>query len=377
MLLDYVTLLAAVGISAACLSLVLFIGWLMGPKDTFVLNSALGGAVCGLGLLAYGFYVAAPYVPIAVAAFAVILTGLSILVGAGHRFRTGQSSRRLVIVTAVTANLLALPGLIMGYNGIGFVPVNLAAATLLFLVAAQYWPVRHMAPAAIRGLCALYGIIGASFALCAIMLVIDGRLTLEGAPSGWAEDLSLLVMVACVPGIGAITLTLNQSRLAAKLHRAAMTDSLTGLMNRRALFDACSAVPFAAGRAVIVFDIDHFKSINDTHGHAFGDAVITLFADAIKRHAPKDALIARHGGEEFALVLPAGSANDAFKLAEEVCATFARDASNLGVPGFTSSASAGIARGARRGMTFEQALNEADKALYIAKRGGRNRVISA
>ncbi|WGD32291.1 GGDEF domain-containing protein [Ancylobacter sp. WKF20] len=355
----------------------IFIGWLMGPKDSFLLSCAVGGALCGLGLLLYGFYVVAPHAPIAVLAFAAIMTGLSTLVGAGYRFRTGRSPRRLIVLTAVVSNLVALPALLLGYTGLGLVPINFTAAALLFLIAGQYWGARPYAPAAVRGLCLLYATIGASFVLCGIMLGLDGRPMLDGAPTGWAEDLSLLVMVACVPGIGAVTLTLNQSRLAGELHRAAMTDPLTGLMNRRALFDAGSASPVAAETAVIVFDIDSFKTINDTHGHAFGDRVINLFAASITRHAPTGALVARLGGEEFALVVAATSADQALRLAETICQTFAQNAAGLGVAGFRSTASAGFAFGVAHGTTFEQVLNEADKALYAAKRGGRNRVMSA
>ncbi|WAC26910.1 sensor domain-containing diguanylate cyclase [Ancylobacter sp. SL191] len=377
MLLDYVTLLAAVGISAACLSGMIFISWLMNPKDSFLLTCAAGGALCGAGLLLYGFYVVSPHELIAVPAFGTVMTGLAVLVGAGYRFRTHRSPRRLVIITAVLANLVALPALMAGYTGLGFVPVNFTAAALLFFIAWQYAGARSHAPTAISGLCALYAITGASFALCGLMVAIDGRPTLAAAPNGWAEDLSLLVMIACVPGIGAVTLTLNQTRLASELHRAAMTDSLTGLMNRRALFDALSAAPVAQETAVIVFDIDRFKSINDTHGHAVGDRVIETFAQAMMRDAPTGALMARLGGEEFALVTFAASADEALRLAEQICHAFTRRAAGLGMAGFRSTASAGFAFGVAHGATFEQVLSEADKALYAAKRGGRNRVMSA
>lgn len=377
MLLDYVTLLAAMGISTACLSGMIFISWLMNPKDSFLIHCAAGGALCGVGLLLYGFYVVSPHRSIAVLAFGTVMTGLAILVGAAYRFRTHRSPRRLVIITAILANIVALPALMAGYTGLGFVPINLTAAALLFFIAWQYAGARRHAPAAIAGLCSLYTITGLSFALCGILLAIDGRPTLPGAPTGWAEDLSLLVMIAAVPGVGGLTLTLNQTRLARELHRAAMTDSLTGLMNRRALFDALSIAPVAAETAVIVFDIDRFKSINDTYGHAIGDRVIETFAQAMTRDAPTGALIARLGGEEFALVTFASSADEALRLAEHICQTFTRRTSGLGVAGFRSTASAGFAFGVAHGTTFEQVLNEADKALYAAKRGGRNRVMPA
>lgn len=377
MLLDYITLIAAVGISAACLSVMIFAAWLTAPKDSFLLTCAVGGALCGFGLLLYGFYVANPRPFVGVTAFGAILCGLSALVGAGYQFRTERSPRWLIIGVALNANFFALPLLAIGYSGIGFVPVNLTVALLLFTVAGQYWGARAKAPVAVAGLCVLYSLMGLSFALCAAVLIEDGRLVIEGAPRSWAEDLSLLVLVACVPGIGAVTLALNQARLARTHREAAMTDPLTGLLNRRALFDAFGDRALPERTAVLVFDIDRFKSINDHHGHSVGDRVIMAFACALEDGSRGLALAARLGGEEFALVMPSVTAESALRLAEEVRDKFCRSVELLDVEGLNCSASAGIAFGVTHGTSFESVLNEADRALYAAKNSGRDRVLSA
>jgi len=378
MLLDYVTLLTAVGISAACLSVMIFAAWLMAPKDSFLLTCAIGGGLCGCGLLLYGFYVVAPRLVIGVAAFAVIFCGLSLLVGAGYQFRTDRSPRRLVAVTALAANAIGLPLLAIGYTGYGFVPVNLTGAVLLLCVVGQYWRARRQAPMAAISLCVLYALIAVSFALCAFALLQNGQAVLPGAPHGWAEDLSLLVMIALVPAIGAITLALSQARLARKHRLDAMTDPLTGLLNRRALFDLYGQRPLPGDTAVIVFDLDRFKSINDQHGHAVGDRIIALFAMAMEANVAPGAVTARLGGEEFALVVPATTADGALRAAEAVREAFRGLVAQLGLEQLSgASASAGIAFGVTHGATFEDVLNTADKALYAAKNTGRNRVAPA
>lgn len=375
MLLDYVTLLTAVGISAACLSIMIFVGWLMAPKDGYLLGCSAGGAISGLGLLVYGFYVANPVPLIAVVAFGVVLAGLSLLVGAGYRFRTDRSPHRMVLLLTLASWAIALPGLAVGYTGLGFVPVNLVVSALLLATAHQYWIARHQAPTAIASLCGLYSAIAGSFLACAFDLLKNGQPVLDTAPQGWAENLSLLVMIACIPGIGAVTLALNQARIARRHQLEAMTDSLTGLLNRRALFEATSGLAMAEGTAVIVFDLDRFKAINDRHGHAAGDRAIIAFGRAMTRHAPPPAIAARLGGEEFAVVLPVTTADGALRLADTIRHRFRESIREFDIEGLEGSVSAGIAFA--HGSSFEQVLNEADTALYAAKNAGRNRVVMA
>jgi diguanylate cyclase (GGDEF)-like protein len=104
-------------------------------------------------------------------------------------------------------------------------------------------------------------------------------------------------------GIGALSLALNQGRLARHHRRDALTDPLTGLLNRRALFDMHGNVPVGAFTAVVVFDLDNFKAINDEFGHAAGDEVLRVFAAELAGNLRQTDVAARMGGEEFALVL--------------------------------------------------------------------------
>jgi diguanylate cyclase (GGDEF)-like protein len=149
---------------------------------------------------------------------------------------------------------------------------------------------------------------------------------------------------------------------------------LTGLLNRRALFDLYGQRSFGPLMAVIVFDIDRFKSVNDQHGHATGDLVLKLFAQELSTGLRAYDTVARLGGEEFALVLDNALPGRAEQIAERVRAAFAaREVTVDGKP-FACTVSAGIALGTAEGVGFDSVLSAADKALYAAKRNGRNRV---
>ena len=162
-----------------------------------------------------------------------------------------------------------------------------------------------------------------------------------------------------------------------------LVDSLTGLANRRAFdqrLSACLAAadadPGAAGPTLVMADIDHFKRINDTYGHGFGDQVLCAIAQVLRGTAGEGALAARTGGEEFSLLLPATGAIDAAALAENVRATVA--ASRVRRKGADQvlervTISLGVSQ-YRRGEAAEAFIERADQALYQSKAGGRDRV---
>ena len=192
----------------------------------------------------------------------------------------------------------------------------------------------------------------------------------EPALSLYAATYALLPLV-----IGALVLNLANARLGQRLRVQAGTDELTGLLSRRALHegvDAWHAEVLAQGRlaALLLIDVDHFKRINDTHGHERGDDVLRALARLMPRQLRAGTRLARYGGEEFLALLDAASLDEAVQAAERLRASIA--AAPLGEVPVTISI--GVAAWPTD-VAFARALARADVALYEAKRAGRDRVV--
>ncbi|MDE2368338.1 MAG: GGDEF domain-containing protein [Burkholderiales bacterium] len=184
-----------------------------------------------------------------------------------------------------------------------------------------------------------------------------------------------------------IRLQLENAALAGQLEvalqgmeRQATTDPLTGRMNRRAL-DTLLARYIQEGRergarfALLMLDVDHFKRINDEHGHPVGDQALCRIADRIGTQLRSGDSCARYGGEEFVIVLPRVDAEAASDIAERIRAEVA-SAPLATRPPLAVTVSIGVAE-YRAPMTAASLLARADRAVYAAKRGGRNRVVLA
>jgi diguanylate cyclase (GGDEF)-like protein len=175
-------------------------------------------------------------------------------------------------------------------------------------------------------------------------------------------------------------------RAQAELQRLAHTDALTGLQNLRAWADANTLererhARWGGGHAVLALDLDHFKKVNDSHGHAAGDAVLKAVGGLLAQTFRKLDTVARIGGEEFGVLLPHTSLADAAALAERLREAIAELRVPVGDIELGITASIGVAHSCEPavksagGSTSAQAL--ADARSYQAKRGGRNRVVGA
>ena len=162
-----------------------------------------------------------------------------------------------------------------------------------------------------------------------------------------------------------------------ELKRTGLTDNLTGVDNRRS-FDEQLAIEFEVARArerelaLLVIDIDHFKRLNDTRGHAEGDRALRALAAILRKHTHKPDVAFRYGGEEFVVLMPGASAESALALAEQLRESVAAETAS----DHALTVSIGIAAMSdRRATSAEDLFREADSALYAAKSGGRNRVV--
>jgi diguanylate cyclase (GGDEF)-like protein len=177
-------------------------------------------------------------------------------------------------------------------------------------------------------------------------------------------------------------LRVNMSKERAELEqrRAALTDWLTGVANRRAFFDRGEALLArnAAERrsaGLVLFDIDHFKEVNDTAGHQAGDAVLKAFAELVVSATRPGDLFGRLGGEEFACLLPKTSMAETLRLSDRIRRAFA--AMHFPYLENNVTVSIGIAMAGEADRDLQMLLATADRALYRAKTEGRNRVAPA
>jgi two-component system, cell cycle response regulator len=173
-------------------------------------------------------------------------------------------------------------------------------------------------------------------------------------------------------------MTASLSARSLTLEQAALTDALTGIQNRRYFDDALKEYLIEFGRiekpiGLMILDLDHFKQINDTHGHNIGDEVLKAVAKCLKDMTRYHDVVARLGGEEFAVVAPNMDAELLLKLAERIRRAIAGLAITSGNVRLKITTSVGLAVWDRR-ETAEKFFSRADKMLYEAKRLGRNRV---
>ena len=204
--------------------------------------------------------------------------------------------------------------------------------------------------------------------------LVCGSRSRGALPESSQKELSMLALQAAD--------ALVRTRLYEQTEKLATTDGLTGLLNRRTLNAQLQARLREAQRyqrpvAFLLLDVDHFKKVNDTHGHPAGDAVLQGVARVAQKQARETDLVARYGGEEIALVLPETDLRGALAIAERVRAACAAQPHATAQGAVSVTLSIGVSAwepGDNARLTPEELLERADKALYRAKQGGRNRV---
>jgi diguanylate cyclase (GGDEF)-like protein len=218
----------------------------------------------------------------------------------------------------------------------------------------------------------------------AAVLIFRGGYAIFGPPSAdliegnWLQNLLLAEPTVMLVALSLLGVGLVRERTEVALRRTAETDDLTGVRNRRAIFAEAPAVIAAAARqgrpvALLLFDLDHFKTINDRFGHSAGDDTLRAFARIASGAIRETDFFGRIGGEEFAALLPGADEQTARFIAERIRLDFSRAA--LAPDGASATVSAGVAAAKAADTDFEKLYARADKALYEAKRTGRDRVI--
>ncbi len=274
----------------------------------------------------------------------------------------------LVLLLAVLARLGRQ---VRWLRSIGFAVASLYVLASLF-VAYQFGPLGHywFFPAIVAG----YFVVRATEALwlAGLGLLAHLLLALRG---GWSAETATFLatsLLVCI-FIYAFASRLRQDNR--RLYTDSTMDSLTGAGNRRLLDDALSelsAGPANAQASLLMLDIDHFKQVNDTHGHPVGDLCLKRLAERIMGRLPASARLFRYGGEEFVVLLQ-GPAWEAEHLAEQLRADIAQ-ASLIREAMITISVGVAYRQPAEATHVW---MRRVDDALYAAKQGGRNRVCTA
>jgi len=224
----------------------------------------------------------------------------------------------------------------------------------------------------------LFFVHGALFLLRTPMVALLPSLASDSVfGSVWMTVLSFEALLLTIAD-AFILLAMAKERTELRHRTAAMVDPLTGVANRRSfLQDAALIAKRHIGNprptAVLLIDLDHFKSINDRFGHAVGDRVLAIFAEAARKSMRVSDLIGRMGGEEFAAILVETSRDKALEVAERIRASFAHLAQEVDGYRVDATVSIGLVHCLERTLNIAELLTQADHALYYAKERGRNR----
>jgi diguanylate cyclase (GGDEF)-like protein len=254
---------------------------------------------------------------------------------------------------------------------------SLIVATYTFLTAAELW--RERRKTSLQRWPAIFVPImhGAVFLVpIPLASLLPDEQGLMNLASGWIA-LFVLETMLYVVGTAFIVLVLAKERTVRIQQDAALTDELTGIFNRRGFLAGAQRLVARQVKSqepvsVLMFDLDHFKSINDRFGHAIGDEALRAFAATAICSLRASDVVARYGGEEFVAILP-GSLSDAKIAAERVRTAFEAAASTIAGRPVAATVSVGAAS-AELCVDVTALLAAADSALYLAKANGRNRV---
>ncbi|MCG6857278.1 MAG: GGDEF domain-containing protein [Salaquimonas sp.] len=333
-----------------------------------------------IALMIYGYLTNIAWAP---GAGGVLVT----LGSALHWVAIRHFNRRRASVPIVAGSLFvpAVAGGLASFIGLGaIVPVaaNFAITSVFYFSCAwELWSTRDEKLAyrwSLAGLLALHGFVFSG----GFYDVLTGVFVASLPPSLFSW-FGLIHFESLAFTIGATTalLILVRERSANRAIHSAASDPLTGTQNRKFVFESAERLyqrcrETRSPVSVVMFDLDHFKKINDTLGHDSGDKVITGFAEILRTLLRPNDLFTRYGGEEFILILPNVSDEAAGAIAERTRIAFAEAFRFIDGYPIQATVSAGVAE-ANHEVTLEMAIHLADSALYSAKNAGRNSICHA
>jgi len=341
------------------------------------------GHLCRAGsIVLFGMYGSAPDLVTIDLANAVLFTSYAVT-WTGARVFDGRPAEPVYLVTGAVLWLLIcrLPGL-SDSLALRVLLASGIIASYTWLTAFEFW--RGRAEALVSRWPAIFMLFahGALFLLrTPLVAVLPWLSTNDIYGSVWLTVLSFEALLFTI-SIAFILLAMAKERTELRHKTAAMIDPLTGLPNRRSFMEEAARLTerhrsHPKPVTVLLMDMDHFKSINDRFGHAIGDQVLEVFAETVRQSVRSTDLISRLGGEEFAAVLYDISREKAFAVADRIRTSFAQAALEVDDHPIAATVSIGLAHCELEAFELGELLAQADRALYVAKERGRNRVETA
>jgi diguanylate cyclase (GGDEF)-like protein len=375
---DLFTLVTTSALVATVLSLVAFLAWMANGTGSLLVPLAGALLLTAVSVLVRGLQSVLPDpIPI-VAGNALLLLANGLL----WKAVCGLGPRRVpVLAVGAGAILWAIACLFPPFyasNAARIVVLSAGSAAYTFLTVGELWAGRRE-PLRSRWMAIAVGAEHTLFMFVRIVFVAYLPFPLGAARQNlsWSAALAFEGLIYATMTMSSLLL-MDRERAELEQRRAADLDPLTGVPNRRAFQTSVTGIlaakPPGRSAAVLLFDLDRFKRINDTFGHAVGDEILIRFARTANGILGSAAGFGRLGGEEFAGVLICAGKQEACAVAEHIRAAFAAAASARDGRPLEGTVSIGVSM-LRYDASFEATLAAADQALYEAKRRGRNCVI--
>lgn len=377
------SLLFAVMILVMVTTLTLLFAWLSN-RDALGMREWFGG--CLLAMVNIAVFLARP--PISPAMSVFIMQALTIGTGAMHLLAAYQYLQykpvpklRIALISAIGALAIALLVLQGGSPVLGFGLGSAVTGTFFMWGAVLFWR-KGAAPYPARKFAGTASFLHGAFLCGRVFLYKGGTVSLISNEVGWNfAQLITVEQLIMTPLLGLCILLLINEKRQAQLKVLAEEDALTGAFNRRAFLQSLEKVHVQVRAtkqplSVLVMDVDHFKSINDQHGHSVGDEALRQIAALIAACLRRDDVMGRIGGEEFAIYLPNTDRQAALGIAERIRANVCAVPLRLGTVTLSCSVSIGVSA-FNDGDSLDEVLIRGDRGMYSAKFSGRNRIALA
>jgi len=376
----YFYIIFSLTIISAALSLVFFMAWLNFDRQQHALTwslAFLAGTLQWLCVLNENLFPSREAFLLVENGFSMLLVTLGVR---GHCQRTECNwlPKSLLPYAMVVYALIAWHIVVEPHVGIRRAIVPAYAAITLFLSAWMIVRYRERTRPAEWAAAVFVSVFGLIQATSSVLAFLQGP-TGDKAFISMHAQFEILTLPAGYMSMSMFIILMMASDISAKMKKLATRDQLTGLLNRRGFKEYGERAFSAARRAgtplsVIMTDIDRFKFINDRYGHAAGDTALAHFAKMVSESRRGEDVIARVGGEEFALLLPGTDLRDAMALADQLCAKVGSTPMDVTGMGMPMTSSFGVSTFSEKDTSLDDLILRADRALYRSKRAGRNQV---